>query len=82
MRLIIAAYWTEEVEPFMQWENGRKRWPTPIKGSGAQISMTPTQVEQPGLRDVLRRLCLEEAADWRSERPRTTEDECGYFDPS
>lgn len=63
-RLIIAAYWTDEVEPFMQWEDGKRRFPDSIKGSGSAVSMTPEQVEQPGLRDVLRRLQLEEAADW------------------
>lgn len=63
-RLIIAAYWTKEDEPF--WENKHReaRWPAPIKGSGAKVSMTPEQADQLGLRDTLRRLNLEEAADW------------------
>lgn len=58
MRLIVIAYWTEEVEPFTEPR------PAPIKGSGAQVSFTPEQADQPGLRHILRQLNLEEAADY------------------
>lgn len=61
MRLVLAVYWSDDEDADT---SGR---PSPIKGSGAVVTMTPAQVErnvQEGLRATLDELDLADAIDW------------------
>lgn len=58
--LVVAAFWAEpgdsdELQPLVDRR---------IKGSGAVVTFTREQAEQPGLRSQLRAYQLDEAADY------------------
>lgn len=63
--LVVAAFWSDsEHKDLLRLTDKR------IEGSGAVVTFTPEQANQPGLRHDLRRFKLEEAADWEpEERP-------------
>jgi hypothetical protein len=59
MLLVVAAFWVEGTDTQDTLNEERR-----IKGSGAVVTFTPEQANQPGLRRHLRQFNLDEAADW------------------
>lgn len=61
MKLVLAAFWTHETaEAIAAVLHGHT-----VPGSGAVVDMTASQVNQPRLRNTLRMLNLDEAADFK-----------------